>query len=80
VNRLLHGLILAVSLGYFLISDGENLLLSLLFAVALLNSLLTLFVLIWIKPGSGQETLHQTLLREEEEWWQARLAARRGQP
>ncbi len=80
MNRLLHGLILAVSLGYFLVSDGENLLLSLLFAVALLNSFLTLFVHIWIKPGSGQETLHQAILREEEEWWQARQTARRGQP
>jgi hypothetical protein len=76
----LHGLIVAGSLGYFFVAGTANFLLDLLVLITFLNSLLTLAVLAWTRPGSGQASLHQTLLREEEEWRQARQAARREQP
>ena len=68
----------AAAVLYYLAFGGSNLLLDcclFAFFVGFAYSIAT--------SGTSQvraESPHQTLLREEEEWWQARQTARRGQP
>ena len=56
----LHGLIVAGSLGYFFVAGTANFLLDLLVLITFLNSLLTLAVLAWTRPGSGAATLRSS--------------------
>jgi len=68
----------AAAVLYYLAFGGSNLLLD-----CCLFSFFLGFAYSIATSGTSQaraESPHQTLLREEEEWWQARLVARRGQP
>ncbi len=78
-RSLLHALIAATAAGHLLFFAGVTPLLDLFVLALLLNSLIALAVLAWIRPAPAEEARHRTLLREEEEWWRTRQAVRREQ-